>query len=250
MRENESVLASVRQVVNPMLLALLLCTDGVFILIHVLNELSGSPRDLLSVGKDRGYPEVFQYIKEFWIALLLVAVWWRTRERIYGTWALLVAYLLCDDAVSVHERLGQQAAIYWDFAPFVGLRARDFGELAVSLAAGSAFLVPLTYYYLRSSNEARIASKNLLFLLAILVFFGVFFDMVDIAVETFVPLKGMDVIEDGGEMVTMSVITSYVAHLQQRQVDGSISFWQQATAALRGHWRPRVLKRKASRHVR
>lgn len=221
MRESNLFLKHLTQVVNPVLLMLFLCADIAFILLHMSNRLLASPNVLFYLNVDGGYPEVFQYIKEYWIAIALFAVCWRTREWIYGTWGLLFTYLLCDDALAIHESVGQAVANHWNYVPVLGLRARDLGELTVSVVVGSAFLVLITYFYLRCGNNAKNVSKDLVLLLGLLVFFGVFVDLVHVTVVD-LPVKGFNIIEDGGEMITMSMIASYVVHLleSQRHVPG------------------------------
>jgi hypothetical protein len=216
MRENETVQRHLSQVVNPALLVLLLGADVAFLLLHISNKLLPLSNTLFSLDTDGGYSEVFQYIKEYWIAIVLFAVCWRTREGIYATWALLFTYLLCDDALTVHEGVGQVVATQWNYVPVLGLRARDFGELTVSVVMGSAFLVLITCFYLRCSNSAKNVSKDLALLLGVLVFFGVFVDMVH-AAFIYLPVTGLATVEDGGEMATMSMITSYVVHLLEQQ---------------------------------
>lgn len=216
MRENNLFLRSVTQVVNPVLLILFLCADIAFILLHLSNRLLDSPNVLFYLNKDGGYPELFQYIKEYWVAIALFAVSWRTREWIYGAWSLLFTYLLCDDALAIHERVGEAVERHWSYVPAFGLRARDLGELMISVVVGSAFLVLITYFYLRCSHSAKNVSKDLLLLLGLLIFFGVFIDLVHVAVVD-LPVRGLNIIEDGGEMIAMSMIASYVIHLLESQ---------------------------------
>jgi hypothetical protein len=204
---------SIRRFANPRLLVLLLSADCAFLLLHVLNGWSASPNDLFWLGTDGGYAEVFQYIKEASIAVMLVTVAWRTRAGIYAAWALLFAYLLCDDALRIHESVGESIVAYWGFVPTLGLSAGVWGELAVSATAGTALVAMIAYGHFRSGKENRAASRHVAVLLAILVFFGVFVDMVHVAIKMLVPLKGLTMIEDGGEMVAMSLIVSYVAQL-------------------------------------
>ena len=85
MRENETVQRHLSQVVNPALLVLLLDADVAFLLLHISNKLLSLSNALFSLDTDGGYSEVFQYIKEYWIAIVLFAVCWRTREGIYAT---------------------------------------------------------------------------------------------------------------------------------------------------------------------
>jgi hypothetical protein len=217
MLEIEAVKRYFGQVVNPVLLVLLLWADLAFLLLHISYKMWPLSNVLFDLSTDRGYSEVFQYIKEYWISIALFSICCRTREGIYGSWALLFTYFLCDDALSIHEGIGQLVANQWNYVPALGLRDKDFGELTVSVLVGSAFLVMITSFYLRSSNSAKNVSKDLTVMLAVLVFFGVFVDMVHIAVSTLFHVQGLTIVEDSGEMVTMSIITSYVVHLQERQ---------------------------------
>jgi hypothetical protein len=231
MHKNEIVRRHLSQVFNPVLLVLLLGADIAFFLLHVSNKLLPLSNVLLSLDIDGGYPEMFQYIKGYWIAIVLFAVCWRTHEGIYGAWALLFTYLLCDDALTVHERMGQVIARQWNYSSALGLRAQDFGELTVSMVAGSAFLVLITYFYLRCSNNAKNVSKDLALLLGVLVFFGVFIDMVNSIVRDR-PVRGLGILESGGEMAAMSMITSYVVALLERQRHVPGSLWHLTKAAL------------------
>lgn len=232
MRENATALHDLNQVVNPVLLALLLATDVAFILLHILNSVLSWANPLLSLMTDGGYPEMFQYIKEFWIAIALFTLCWRTRQGIYAPWGLLFIYLLCDDALRFHERGGWFLVSEWNyFRPALGLRAVDFGELAVSATAGLVFLVLIAFFYVRSSQSGKNMSKDLTLLLGLLVFFGIFTDMVHSLFKS-LPVKGMITIEDGGEMIAMSLIAGYVVHLLERPRHVSVSLWSAAKAAL------------------
>lgn len=124
-------------------LLLLISTDVAFILVHLLREipLSMFARRLYSLETDRGYAEIFQYVKTYWVVILLGALAWRTRAYVYAGWALLFAYMLCDDALMIHERGGGAIASRWGFESRFGLRPQDFGELTVAGAFGLAFLV-------------------------------------------------------------------------------------------------------------
>jgi len=226
MSENETALYHVNHIFTPVLLVLLLCADVAFALLHVSYRLLSLPNELLSLKTDGGYSEVFQYIKELWIAIVLFAVCWRRREGIYAIWALLFAYLLCDDALTIHERAGSVYASHWQYVPALGLRPQDFGELTYLVAAGSVFLVLITYCYRRCTDDGRNVSRDLLLLCGLLVFFGSFVDMAHIAL----PVKGLSIVEESGEMIAMSLIVSYVVHLLDRQGHGSGLLWRSAIA--------------------
>jgi hypothetical protein len=207
MRGNAASMRQFGQLVNPAVLALLLAGDAAFVLLHLANKLLPSANALFSLNSDGGYSEVFQHLKAYWVVIALATLCRRTREGIHGAWALLFLYLLLDDALHVHETVGAFIAREWNYVPAIGLRARDFGELTVSMMAGSAFLALIACFHLRCSNDARNSSKDLALLLGLLVFFGVLVDMMHVVVN------GLTIVEEGGELAAMSLITAYVIRL-------------------------------------
>jgi len=226
------------------LLLLLLAVDLVFIGVHLVHELTPFLGDrLYSLETDRGYAEMFQYVKTFWIALLLGALWWRTHERAYAAWMLLFVYLLCDDALQVHEHAGYAVAQSLGLSGAFGLRAQDLGELAISAAVGGTLLGAIVWLCVRGTRDVRNASLDLGLLLAALVFFGVFVDMLHILAGGPTALVALGTLEDGGEMLAMSAACAYALQLEQH--DGSVPVplirW------LRAPWRPRVAERVRAR---
>jgi hypothetical protein len=192
-------------------LVLLLLGDLVYVAVHLVwtqTSLLDSPLAALDV--DRGYAEFFQYLKLLWTIVLLTCLCLRTREKGFLAWALLFAYLLVDDSFSLHEGIGELLAGRLAFGNALGLRAIDFGELLVSAIAGMLLFVVIAWAYMRGSEDFRRASRHLLALLLLIVFFGVVVDMVHIALA---PGGWLDtvlvILEDGGELVAMSLITWY-----------------------------------------
>ena len=147
----------------------------VFVVMHIVIPRLGCDPFLFSLQADLGLSETFQYVKEVWIVILLVMVAIGQRKWVYGSWACLFLYLLLDDSLQIHENLGVCLAEHFTLEPLLGLRARDFGEIAVS------------------------------------AFFGIFVDMLHVALPD---VPGLAVLEDGGEMVVMSLIVWYVFNLE------------------------------------
>jgi hypothetical protein len=203
---------SASRVVNRKLLVLLLCVDVAFFVLHGFNRLSASRNDLFSLAVDGGYAEVFQYLKEFSVAIALLLLFGRTREGVYGAWALLFTYLLFDDALTIHETAGKVVAAHLTDVQGFAFRAQDFGELTVSALAGLVFLGLIGAFYVRSSEGARDVSKDLAVLVGLLVFFGVCLDLAHLALEA-MHVRALTIVEDGGEMIAMSIAVSYVVHL-------------------------------------
>jgi hypothetical protein len=197
---------------DTLLLKLFVGTDIVFMGLHVLHMYSGFFTDpQFSLTKERGFAETFQYLKEGWIATLLICLTRRTPNLLYPSWSLLFGYLLIDDLFEVHERLGTRIVSHFDLPPMFALRPQDFGELAVTASAAILFSALIGAGHYRGDTAARSFSRSLLGLLVLLVFFGVVFDMIHVMIEHAVWTLALDIVEEGGEMVVMSVIVWFVS---------------------------------------
>ncbi|MBA1274513.1 hypothetical protein [Stutzerimonas azotifigens] len=201
-----------------LLVVMLVFADLGFVVLHLINSLTPFPNDpLFSLEKDRGYPEVFQYLKWFWIVLLFGYLALLRRSPTYLAWAMVFAYFLADDALALHERVGALFAVHLDIAPPFGLRVEDVGELAASAAMGVLLLALVCWGYLAGRPAFKKISHDTLLLIGALVFFGVGFDMAHIII----PLGEagdllFSVLEDGGEMLVASATLGYVLMLGLR----------------------------------
>ena len=200
------------------LLLLLLSADFLFIVLHIIGPRTNyfdNPNFLLTT--DGGYPEVFQYLKEYWIALLLLHFAIKKRNLLYLSLSILFGYFLVDDFFQIHETMGYKASIYFNFSPMLGLRAQDFGELIVSGFFGLClFLLIGVTYYLAESND-KTTCRSILIMVLALVLFGVVVDMLGIMVKTYPWQPMLDIVEDGGEMLVMSVIFWFVFLLPEME---------------------------------
>jgi hypothetical protein len=157
---------------------LFLATDLAFIILHVIHiSTDWISSDYFSVERERGYAELFQYIKEYWIALILVILAVKWRSILCFIWSLLFFYLLLDDSLEVHEKLGELISQQLAFFPI---------------------------------------SKYLIVMLFILALFGIVGDLLHMAFyESFLkPFLGL--LEDGGEMIVMSIIAWFVFTQMER----------------------------------
>lgn len=193
-------------------LLLLIAADCAFIVMHLLRRFTHViDTPMLSLTRDRGHPEFYQYTKEFWIVILLLSILKKTRVIGYSVWILLFLYLLLDDALQIHETFGGYIATRFGFTPSLGLRAQDFGELAVSTMAAAFLVTALILPYMRGDPEFRQVTRHLVLIMLALAFFGVFVDMLHFVVPGGGILSALlAVVEDGGEMVVMSLIVWYV----------------------------------------
>lgn len=144
--------------------------------------------------------------------LLLFGMAIKRKHLVYFAWSLLFLYFLLDDSLQIHERLGSDLANYFEFQSVYQLRALDYGELVVSMFFGVFLFSFIGFSYLYSDSTAKLVSKHLFILVMFMVFFGVLVDMVHSAIPWGKSISGL--IEDGGEMMIMSVILWYVFDLE------------------------------------
>lgn len=206
------------------LLALLLTVGLLLIAAHLATKTLGITEYLLDLGVDRGYGEFFQYVMTLWTVLLLAALGFRRRASVFFAWALAASYLGMDDALSLHERAGFAFAAW---APHWGGAAVHVGELLWLGAVGLVLFSAVAVTHLRASRDDRAVSGVLVLLFAVLTFFGVAIDAIH---HLLFPDPIFDVlgttIEDGGEILVMSVICSFVFAVwagHQPQLVGSVA---------------------------
>ena len=199
-------------VASTTLLWCLLMVDVGFLLIHLSWRYLGFPTTYLySIGIDLSHPEFYQYTKEAWIALVLFLTFVHFKRALFLAFSVLYAYLMFDDAVALHELMGEMLVtalgIPGATIPGVGdVRGQDFAEiLAVAIIAVPA-LIAIIWSYLRVDAEKQEFARGLLVLTGILGFFGVIVDFFVHAMAGHL----IFFIEDGGEMIAVSFILWFV----------------------------------------
>ncbi|WP_165244088.1 hypothetical protein [Paludisphaera soli] len=189
----------------------LILADLVVIAMHIVQWATHFAPRGFSLGDDRGFGERFQYAKLLALVALLALLHRRQQWPIHAALVLVFGYLLVDDALMIHERLGEHLAERYALSPAFGLRAVDFGELIVSAVAGSVLLAQLGLAYWFGGSEERVVGRNFIGLLLLLAFCGVGFDMLHIMLRAFD--STMEILEDGGEMIAVSLMVAYAASL-------------------------------------
>jgi hypothetical protein len=192
-------------------LVALLALDALFIGLHLVRPVVPGLRSaLFSITEDGGLPELYQYAKWFAIAVCTAGVAWRRHSRGFALWAVLAVYLLGEDALMLHERVGDALREWHPFdAPF-GLRLDDVGELVTVVAVGLVFAVLFAVGYRRGSDEFRHATHDLAVIIGALGTVGVGMDMASVALHPGPALLTvLTVAEDGGEMLVASVMAWY-----------------------------------------
>lgn len=194
------------------LLAFLISLDVIFVGLHMLYTFTPVLQDIgFSLDTDQGYGEVYQYFKWVGIVLMFVALYKNKRAFLYLHWLLLFVYLFLDDSLLIHETAGAWLANLLQLPALYSLQGYDLGELIIAVFAGFFFLTTLFLAYPLSEPAARAVSQNLILMLAGLAFVGVVGDVLHAMAKNAWLSAWLGVIEDGGELILVSLITWYLA---------------------------------------
>jgi hypothetical protein len=108
---------------------------------------------------------------------LLVLLWLRSGAFVFLAWAATFAFVVADDALQYHERVGKKLAERCDLGAVAGLRPQDSGELLAWSLAGLALLVLGWVSFRRDAPTDRRDGVVFVPVLVSLIFFGMGLDM-------------------------------------------------------------------------
>ena len=202
-------------------LTLLIATDLAFIALGIIYECGFinladvctaiNFDSYFSLTRDRGYAEIFQYLKEYWLIILFGFLAITQSLKIYSGWAFLATYILIDDACEIHENLGSAIAKKFNYISWFNLRPEDYGELTVFFIVGAVFFLWLINSYRWGNSSQRKFFRYLIEILFGLAVFGVFIDVFHVFLDRYVFWKSaLAIVEDGGEHIMMSIFVCFV----------------------------------------
>lgn len=193
------------------LLFILVGVDFVFMGLHALKSLGYISDPNLSVTQNWGYAESFQYIKSLLLSGIFIWLAVKYGKPLFYCWAVVFLYILIDDSFEIHELLGNKLGEFITKNFEIGAGSTS-GEILVFGAFGLSIFIPLFYFYYHSKNrDLKIMSQDLFMLFIAMLFFGIGIDLLHDFAETGTVTSGMlGLIEDGGEMLVMSVIVWYI----------------------------------------
>lgn len=164
---------------------------------------------------------MFGYLKSLSIVLLLISVPQVWKRPVYLTFLPIFTFILLDDALQVHERLGLRIEEALALQRFDAPMRIGPGQVLVWTIVGVALLPVAVAALVRSPEEDRRNGILLMGALAVLALFGVVVDMVHAVLRK--AFRGADdliiVIEDGGEQLALSLICCLVI-LIRRELRG------------------------------
>lgn len=204
-------------------MATLLIADMLLVTLHaslgflILAGATSTFPEILRIDRDWSLGEVFNYFK--WLALIgtSLALFYRKKSPIFLAIAIVCVVALLDDSLQLHESfsgpLTDALAFGWNWP-------RGTGELVFMAATGMLIAGPLIYGWRRSSHKVREQIVPLLTLFGGAIFCAGGIDFLHGQMTAVAPnsIKAgiLGIIEDGGEMVFLSLMVSYVVGLISR----------------------------------
>ncbi|MEO0940712.1 MAG: hypothetical protein AAFY30_04025 [Cyanobacteria bacterium J06642_12] len=194
---------SLKPIVGLSILVVLLAVDFFFLAFHLLRETNVlSLSDVWSIARDSSYAEWFQYVKLGYVAIASFYLYSLFRRWFYCAFGVLFTLILADDALVLHEGIGQSLA--------ASLNVSE--PVAEVLFVGFACLPPLLFILyefvrFRSIYERKFAFEMIV-ALSVFALLGVGLDFVgdQFSEEASSTRAILDAIEDFGEMVVLSAI--------------------------------------------
>lgn len=174
-----------------------------------------------------GLPSFFGYAKLMASIVFLMVAWRYCGQQGYLLLAALLTLVLVDDVFEIHEYIGVLFAS--DTPPDAlsgqfGLRQRDFGELIAFAVMGCIGIAIMVWVVIKADTTARGEALGFTVLICVLGTFAVGVDMIQIGVKA--GLEGSvknvvhlisQVFEEGGEMISLSLICAYSHLVLQRR---------------------------------
>ncbi len=197
-----------------MVLLLLLCADVALIMLHITVTIANPDPSLCSVSGVCAYMDVYRVVKLFWVVILLASICRLSGRASYASWVFVFTCYVLDDALHLHQQLGDRIArtAETQLLPGVPLQPRYF-QLAVLAIAGILLMGIVAWTYAKSPTGFRKMSNDIFLFLGALAFFGLIVDLAT-ALKFGPPLLfGLGIVEDGGELVVVSLIVWYAFRL-------------------------------------
>lgn len=203
--------ALVSRVQSPVLLPLLTGV-GVLASLHAIERLVSGPTAVrFNLEADRSFGELYGYVLAAMIIAGLAQLAGRSRQRLLWFACGFFAFVLADDVLRFHEQVGDGLPRWIGLDGFAGLQGREIGELSYFAAVGVAAVVLGTRSYRSAPRPARVIVH---WLAGGVLLLGFFAAGVDAAHEILSSREGTEigwvVLEDGGEMVALAILASYV----------------------------------------
>jgi hypothetical protein len=177
------------------------------------------PRDpIFSLDYNAGFAQAFNSAQTLLLVATLLWLAQRTRASLYLALGAVFFIVLLDDALAVNQLLGRPLVEALGLVDRPRLLAQSLAEMLVYLALAIPVVALLATGWLRACPRHRRAGAGFLGLLALLAFFATAMDLVHLAfIKSFFGSRlVLELLEEGGEMVTLSAALLFALGLARR----------------------------------
>jgi hypothetical protein len=178
-------------------------------------DLWGLYPEIFSIHYDRTIPEFFNYAKWLIVVGVLLAHYLRDHVRSTLVMSGVFTYLLLDDSLSIHERVGAWITRNGNLPDILTLPGGSLGELVYMLSVGALIAGILAFIFLSGSKGEKAMMRDYFLLFVGLAFFAIATDLGTswLQVHQSGPwarrlLFLANMFEDGGEMIVTSAIAA------------------------------------------
>lgn len=167
--------------------------------------------DLWNIDRDWSVSETFNYIKWLVLAVVFFLAYLRDRQFLLVVMSVCALFLLADDSLQLHERLGSDVVRSTGMRDEFGRRAYTFGSIAVWIGLGILILAIVYRGWRTASPSLKISLFPVFGYFFAIVFCAVGIDTLHELLELPKIYKGIiGIFEDGGEMIFLTAMLRYV----------------------------------------
>lgn len=189
------------------LLLLFSLLDLLAVLLYGLYHRGVLESSFFRLARERGLGETIQYVKQLFVITMLFK-WYKMRPaRVLSGWIALFILIVVDDSVGIHEEVGKWIEQVWPFPAVEGIRTKDLAELVSIIAFEGLTLLYVCWRFIKAPPDLRRVSIYLFLALCPLILCSLLLD-----------LLAPPLVEDLGEMISVSILLGCVHQLFRRHV--------------------------------
>ncbi|QFT78927.1 hypothetical protein [Erythrobacter sp. THAF29] len=176
------------------------------------------------LSQDGSFGEYLEYTLTAASAVMLFALWLRSRALVYLTNALLFVWLTLDNWMQIHEELGQALAPSLPASTGLPVESHHLVEAGLFGAVGLVWLSGLATALRSADKREAVYALMLAGCIGLAAVFGVFVDLLTVWDDPDVMRQQfLAFVEDGGEFVLIiatSALTVAIFDIEYRQREG------------------------------
>ena len=176
-----------------------------------LNGMIDTRPDLWNIDREWSVSETLNYLKCLTMALVFFAAYLRDKQFLLIVMSVTAVFLLADDSLQLHERLGSNFANTFKLQDEFGLRAYTYGHIVIWGGLGSIILLIIYRGWRTASSDLKKSLYPVFGYFFAIVFCAVGLDTLHELLDLPKIYKGIiGIFEDGGEMLFLTAMLRYV----------------------------------------